>query len=450
MSWLSWRSVIGDVLGQGQKKGVSPQEAQRQAQRTQTQYEKDQADALQAQVAAQASGYQGQVSTQAAALQQQANTEAARIQAASQMAADQYRQAGMPLPTEQGSINQYRLATTPGGPGQLYADLSPEATQYQSLVNQGLQNPSQYYDQSVNDLMAQLSRYSGAQAAGRGVFSSGLHAQDYAQRAAQTLVPYRLQAITNALNRGENLSQVEQNLQQQAISNYQPIRGRQMQGEFAGAGTQLQGQQQGAALRYGAGQTGEQQQVGAATLGEQQNVGASQFAEQQRVQAGSDMNQLLIEQAKQRISQDQQTAQGIAQTVGTVGGAIAGSAGGPAGAAAGAQAGGQIGSQIVGGNNNPNQQFSSSYYPNPSYSQQPPSTPINPVSASQYGSYTGLTNPSDPYGYTAMNRETNPYNLGGSQGYQGYGNMFSQGIDPNTGQPYGARSQAASQMAGGY
>jgi len=145
-------------------------------------------------------------------------------------------------------IRRYNLAGQVGGPGQLYTELDPElAGLYRQQAIDLLQSPDKYYQESVGDMMKMLGEYSGGQAVGRGVFGSGLHAQDYAQRALQTMVPYRLQEITNSLNRGENLINTLEGLRRTAVGEYEPVRQRQV----TGADRYAQYAAQGAGARYG-------------------------------------------------------------------------------------------------------------------------------------------------------------------------------------------------------
>lgn len=138
-----------------------------------------------------------------------------------------------PNAAEQGNVvRRYGVAGQVGGPSQLFQELDPEVAKlYRQRVLEELGTPDLRYQESVGDLMKQLGEYSGGQAIGRGVFRSGLHAQDYAKRGLQTMVPFRMQAITNALNRGENFTKVLEMMRAQAVGEYEPVRQREVMGK---------------------------------------------------------------------------------------------------------------------------------------------------------------------------------------------------------------------------
>ena len=145
-------------------------------------------------------------------------------------------------------VRRYGVAGEMGGAAKLYEELDPQlAPVYRQRVLEGLNNPAGQYDESVNDILARIEEEAAGGAVGRGVYGSGLHAQDYSKRALQTLTPFRLQAITNALNRGENFAKTLELMRSQAVSEYEPVRQREVQGAKDAANLRAGG----SAARYG-------------------------------------------------------------------------------------------------------------------------------------------------------------------------------------------------------
>lgn len=154
-----------------------------------------------------------------------------------------------PTSAEQANVlRRYGISGQVGGPRQLYEELDPEfAGLYRQRALEELQQPDIRYKESVGDILARIEEEAAGGAVGRGIYGSGLHAQDYSKRALQTLVPFRMQAITNALNRGEQLAKTLELMRAQAVGEYEPVREREVRGKELGASYRAGG----AGARYG-------------------------------------------------------------------------------------------------------------------------------------------------------------------------------------------------------